>query len=509
MTRPLLMLIVMVALAVPSSAQHHHEAAARDLPVELSLGEIDFPNSGSPEAQPHFLRGVLLLHSFEYDPAARAFAEARRIDPGFVMAYWGEAMTHNHPIWGEQDRPAARAILAALAPTAAERRQRAATDREKGYLAAVEILYGDGEKKERDAAYSAAMHELMQRHPEDLDARAFYALSLLGLTGTDRDTGNYMRAAAVAEEVYEKNRRHPGALHYLIHAYDDPVHAPLGLRAARLYATVARAASHAQHMPSHIFFALGMWQESIASNIDSMKTARDQGAGGYHPLHWLIHAYLQVGRDDDAATLVKIIEADISKKATEMARTHLAKARATWLVERRGRGSASMLERVDNSGIAAIVPFAAHDYARALAAIERKDVDAARQAQRELRAHIAAGRAAVAKPEAEAVTRAQTVTDTSIRIAEAMSLALDAALSFATGARTEGIELARKAGEAEDALVFEYGPPVTAKPAWEVAGELLLATNQKAEAAEAFRRALERYPNRKLSLDGLRRAEAK
>lgn len=321
MRRSLLTLFVAttmaMAIAASSAAQHHHEAPASAIP-ELELGDITFPNSGSPAAQPHFLRGVLLLHSFEYLQAARAFAAAREADPAFVMAYWGEAMTHNHPIWGEQDRAAARAVLEALAPTSAERRSRAATDREKGYLEAVEVLYGDGSKKERDAAYSAAMKALAERHPDDLDARAFYALSLLGLTGAERDTANYMRAAAAAEEVYEKNRRHPGALHYLIHAYDDPVHAPLGLRAARLYATVARGASHAQHMPSHIFFALGMWQEAIASNIDSMKTARDQEAGGYHPLHWLEHAYLQVGREDDAAALVKIVEADV-----EIGRAHV------------------------------------------------------------------------------------------------------------------------------------------------------------------------------------------
>lgn len=164
-----------------------------------------------------------------------------------------------------------------------------------------------------------------------------------------------------------------------------------------------------------------------------------------------------------------------------------------------------MLERVDNRGIVAILPFTAHDFARGLAAIERKDVDAARQAQREVKQHIAAGRAAVGA--AEATSRSQRVTENDIRIAEVMSLALDAALSFATGARAEGIELAREAGEAEDALVFDYGPPVTVKPAWELAGELLLASGKKDEAAEAFRRALKRYPNRRLSVEGLRRAE--
>lgn len=507
MRRSLFGLIVVSAIAVSSAAQHHHEAAPLDATTELELGDISFPNSGAPAAQPSFLRGVLLLHSFEYSSAARAFAEARAIDPAFAMAYWGEAMTYNHPIWGEQDREAAHAVLNALAPTAAERRARAATDREKGYFDAIEALYGEGSKKERDAAYSAAMKSLAERHPDDLDARAFYSLSLLGLTGAERNTANYMRAAGVAEHVYEKNRRHPGALHYLIHAYDDPIHAPLGLRAARLYATVARGASHAQHMPSHIFFALGMWQEAIASNIDSMKTARDQGAGGYHPLHWLEHAYLQVGREDDAAALVKIVEADVTERPGMTTRTHLAMTRATWLVETRGRGPASMLERVDNDGIAAILPFAAHDFARGFAAVERKDLDAARGALGELRALMDAGRARISA--VDVATRMQSVTANDITTAGVMATALEAAIAFASGAHDRGVALALEAANAEDALVFEYGPPVTVKPAWELAGELLLAAGRKDDAVDAFRRVLVRYPGRSLSVIGLQRSEAR
>ena len=505
--RIVLLLIVGSALAVSSAAQHHEETPAT-LPAEMALGEIHFPSSGSAAAQPHFLRGVLLLHSFEFGPAEKAFAEARKIDPTFAMAYWGEAMTHNHSIWGEQDRGAARAVLAKLAPTPAERRQLARTDREKGYLAAVETLYGEGDKRERDAAYSAAMKELSARFPDDLDARAFYALSLLGLNGDARNLENYMRAAGVAEEVYEKNRRHPGALHYLIHAYDDPVHAPLGLRAARLYATVAPAASHAQHMPSHIFFALGMWDEAIASNIASMKTARDQGAGGYHPLHWLEHAWLQTGRNDDAAGLVRIVEEDVAKKPLPFARMHLAMTRATWLVETRGGGPASMMQRVDNSGIATIMPFAGHDFARGLTALQLKDAALAVEARRALSQHLEAGRAARAKKN-DPVSRSQTVSEADLQSVEVMGLALDAAIAFSNGARDEAIRLVRKAGEAEDAVIFEYGPPATVKPAWELAGELLLAADRKDEAADAFRRVIKRYPNRRLTLEGLRRAEGR
>ena len=493
------------AFATSLATQHHHEAASRDVAVEVALGEIDFPNSGSAAAKPHFLRGLLLLHSFEYDAAARAFAEARKVDPGFAMAYWGEAMTHNHPIWGEQNLSAARAVLQLLAADAAKRRAAAPTDREKRYLDAIEALYGEGTKQERDAAYSSVLRELAQAHTDDLDARAFYALSLLGLSGSERDVENYMRGAAIAEEVFEKNRRHPGALHYLIHAYDDPVHAPLGLRAARLYSKVARAASHAQHMPSHIFFALGMWDDAIASDIEALKTARDQGAGGYHPLYWLVHAYLQVGRNEDAAALIKIVEADLAgARPIMMARTHLAMTRATWLVETRGQAPASMLERVSNDRIAAILPFVAHDFARGLAAVEGKNVDAARQAQREIRQHIDKGRTAVGAT--NVATRMQTVTATDIKTAEVMAMTLDAAVTVLRGETTRGLALARKAGEAEDALVFEYGPPVVVKPAWELAGELLLASDRRGEAAEAFRRVLKSYPNRRLSVEGLRRA---
>lgn len=500
--------IVFLASAMSVHAQHH-ESSAQEPTALVDLGDIYFPNSGPAEAQPHFLRGVLLLHSFEYARAARAFAEARKIAPSFAMAYWGEAMTSNHPIWGEQDRTAARAVLKSLAPTPSERQMKAPTEREKGYLAAVELLYGDDDKKQRDAAYSKAMGDLARRYPDDHEARSFYALSLLGLTGAVRDTVNYMRAAAIAEDVSVANRRHPGALHYLIHAYDDPVHAPLGLRAAQLYATVAPAASHAQHMPSHIFFALGMWDEAISSNIASMKTARDQNMGGYHPLHWLEHAYLQVGRNDEAARLVAVMEEDVQKNPTASARSHLATTRATWLVETRGAGPNSMMQPVDTSGIAAALgPFARHDLAQGLAAIERKNLAAARQALTELRRRIEAAQGAL-RNRREVTSRYEAVSPAQIGAAQVMELILAASIQFASGKRAEAIQKARMAGRTEDDLDFEYGPPATVKPAWEVAGELLLRTGRKTEAVEAFERVLARYPNRRLALEGLRNAQVR
>ncbi|MEO7660199.1 MAG: hypothetical protein ABIV48_11345, partial [Pyrinomonadaceae bacterium] len=273
-SKRLLNILSILFLFTSVYAQHHEESKNPSV-GNLDLGEINFPTSAPAEAQKHFIRGVLLLHSFEYASARSAFADASRVAPDFALAYWGEAMTYDHRIWGEQDQKPAVAALARLAKTPAERRSKAPTEREKLYMDAVEKLYGDGEQSEIAKAYSNAMAELTRQFPDDLEARSFYALSILGLTGTIRNTENYMRAAAVAETIYEKNPRHPGALHYLIHAYDDPVHAPLGLRAARLYGSVAKSASHAQHMPSHIFFALGMWDDAIVANIASMKSARD------------------------------------------------------------------------------------------------------------------------------------------------------------------------------------------------------------------------------------------
>ena len=471
----------------------------------VDLGEISFPNSGSEAAQKSFVNGVLLLHSFEYGPARASFVEAQRIDPAFALAYWGEAMTFDHPIWPENDRTGALAVLSKLAPTTSARRDKARTPREKMYLDAVERLYGDGDTATRAAAYSSAMQELSRAYPDDLEAKAFYSLSLLGLTRITRNTENYMRAAAIAETIYEKNPRHPGALHYLIHAYDDPVHAPLGLRAARIYGTVARSASHAQHMPSHIFFALGMWEDSIRANTDSMKTARDAGGGGYHALHWLQHGSLQLGKFDDAARTLAIIEDDSKRISSGYNRTHLALCRATMLVEMQRAEPASVMIAVDRTGINSIAPFANHALAIGLEHVRRKDLAAARTELASLREMGATGRSA----QDAAMTptdRYSQVPKSDLDATGVMGMILDAAIDNAAGDREGALEKIVSAAEAEDKLVFEYGPPAIVKPAWEAAGEMYLSSGRKADSAEAFRKALKRYPNRRLSNEGLARA---
>ena len=270
-------------------------------------GTVAFANSGAATAQPDFAQGMALLHDFEYPAAAAAFRRAQAADPGFAMAYWGEAMTFNHPLWAQQDLKAARAVLNKLAPTAEARRAKAKTERESAYLDAVEILYGDGSKEERDFRYENAMAKVHERYPDDIDAAAFYGLSTLGTAHAGRDIATYMRAAHVLEEAWIDHHEHPGLVHYLIHSYDDPAHAPLGLRAARIYSRIAPDAGHAQHMCSHIFLALGMWQETVQANLAAMAAVdRMRATQGRTPARcghyasWLGYAYLQLGKTNEA-----------------------------------------------------------------------------------------------------------------------------------------------------------------------------------------------------------------
>ncbi len=486
-------------VAAGDSALEHHSGPPEHLSVQGQLGVVNFANSGAPRAQPAFQRGLLLLHSFEYPAARREFQQAEELDPPFAMAVWGEALTYNHTLWNEQDTAAARAALAKLGSTPEERSARGQTARERDYLATLEKLYGSGEKAERDAAYSAALCDLSRRYPRDLDARALYALSLLGLSPT-RDFRIYMRAAAEAEAVYEVEKRHPGALHYLLHAYDDPVHAPLGLRAARLYAQVAPAASHAQHMTSHIFFALGLWDEAIAANEASVRVARSQGERAYHSMLWLEYAYLQKDDRTAAESLVRSITQDVASGPTKENRLRAAFSRATWLVETRGAPGAEASQILDSSGITSIGYFAAQDFARGLVAAGSGDVAAARAALGQLSARINSARFA---PVGENRHWFDALSENELAQARALATALDGAIEFAEGQRASGVARVREAIAATAQMEFEYGPPWSAKPFEELLGELLLADGQRTEAGAAFQRTLLTYPNRRLAVEGL------
>ncbi len=464
------------------------------------LGRLDFPNSGVPGAQEQFIRGVLLMHSFEYVDAAEAFRKAQELDPDFAMAYWGEALSHNHSVWHNQDRDEALAVLERLGATPEARSAKAPTQREKDYLATLEILYGEGDKETRDLAYAEAMRRLHEKYPDDTEAAAFYAVALLGTAHEGRDVRTYMRAAAIAEEIYRDNPEHPGAVHYMIHSYDDPTHAPLGLRAARAYSQIAPTASHAQHMTTHIFMALGMWDEIVSQNEIAWEVADERaqrkGLGvdsrSFHALAWLQYGYLQQGRFEDARRLLAIMRADAEKSGSRRTRTYLARMRANYIVEAEDWAGDAVAIEVDLTDLSP-ASVAGDLFATGLAATRRGD---SRAAEASLAAMQSARRAAV---DASGYPPA-------LMAAEALEKELEALGLLADGRSVEAIELLEEATVIEDNIPFEYGPPDIVKPTHELLGEVLLTADRADEARAEFEKALALAPKRVRSLIGLARA---
>ncbi len=470
--------------------------------AQSDVGEVAFANSGAAEAQAPFRRGLALLHNFEYPFAAEEFRKAQQIDPSFAMAYWGEAMTYTHPIWFQQDLPAARAVLDRLGKTREERTAKAKTDREKDYLRTVEVLYGEGSKNDRDFQYADAMAALHAKYPDDVDAAAFYALALLGTAHQGRDFATYMRAAAILEELFPANRNHPGVLHYLIHSYDDPMHAPLGLRAARLYGAVAPNAGHALHMTSHIFVAMGMWDDVIDANrraidvVNRERAARNQQKAdcGHYPT-WLHYGYLQ---KNDVAAARKALD------ACRVSALEIPFAAAGAMDSKRSRVTEYAAMRAHH--VAAGQPLTAADrvaipdefldarfitaYADALAA---KDVAALKAAVTRVRAL-----------RTDVLTSKRKDDNPSERLrADVMLQESEALLLAASGKRKEAIKLLEAARKTEESLPFDFGPPAIAKPATELLGDQLLAAGRLAEAEAAYRAALARTPGRRVLVASL------
>ena len=292
---------------------HHHE----DL-TETQLGTVHFPVSCSASVQKPFARGVALLHSFWYEEAEKEFLDIVKDDSHCAMAHWGVAMSIWHQLWNDPD---AKVIARGLDEVkAAEKLEAHATPREKAYIAAIGAFYRDSEKLDHHArakAYSVAMKKLYQTYPDDHEAAVFYALSLLASEPHDDATfANRKEAAAILEKLFAIEPDHPGVAHYMIHAYDKPQLAQLGIPAARRYAQVAPAAPHALHMPSHIFARVGLWQDDINSNLASVAATRKtaaMGMGGeghqFHAMNFLFYAYMQSGREGQAKALIDEITA--------------------------------------------------------------------------------------------------------------------------------------------------------------------------------------------------------
>ncbi|MFT5145245.1 MAG: hypothetical protein ACI84D_003887 [Thalassolituus oleivorans] len=453
-------------------------------PVHLAgLGTLDFPNSGAPSAQDPFLRGVLLLHSFEFGPAATAFREAQDADPAFALAYWGEAMTYNHPLWRARDMEAGRLALGRLADTPAARRQLAGAEREAGYMDAVEILYGDGAKEEQDLAYMDAMASLHNAYPKDDEARTFYALSILGSTNGERDFATYMRGAAVAMPVFEGNPDHPGAAHYLIHSFDDPIHAPLGLAAADAYAEIAPDAAHAQHMTTHIFVALGLWERVVQANIRAMRVqdaARAADGTGPntcgHYASWRHYGHLMLGQLEEAGQLMDACHADVVAGRgnwfyfTVMRARHIMDSE-DWTLAGRWVAEPPVARSLDDNASVFGGPGFTYQLTNAMAGIMAGSTDLA---------------------------EAMLVEDWPDHPGRTLQLDQLRGLMMTRGSDLQGgLDLLRTAAEADAALPFEFGPPGIVKPGYELLASELHRAGRN--AADAYRQASLRTPGRPLA----------
>ncbi len=290
---------------------HHHEDLTQD-----QLGTVHFPVSCIPAVQKPFERGVALLHSFWYEEAEKEFEQIAKDDPHCAMAHWGIAMSIWHQLWNHPD---AATIQRGQAEVKTAQSLHAKTGRERDYITAMDAFYRGNQRDYLDRAntYSKAMEAAYHSYPEDREAAAFYALSLLAAE-PDNDTtfANRKQAAAILEKLFAVEPDHPGVAHYLIHSYDKPQLAELGIPAARRYATIAPAAPHALHMPSHIFARRGLWQDDIDSNLASIAATRKTAAmhmGGeghqFHAMDFLTYAYLQSGREADALRVINEVKA--------------------------------------------------------------------------------------------------------------------------------------------------------------------------------------------------------
>ena len=481
---------------------------------ESKLGRVEFPTSGSEKAQAHFLRGLAALHSFWYEEALEAFRESTKVEADFAMGYWGEAMAHNHPLWSEQDIAAARQVLTKIKETPK------LTERERAYIAAVRLLYGDGDKRSRDAAYSAAMEKIYRTYPDDLDAAAFYSLSLLGLVrGEDKTFSLQSKAGAIAMDVYKKNPNHPGAAHYIIHAYDDPEHAILALPAARRYADIAPEAHHARHMPSHIFVQLGMWPEAAASNeaawesSDAWMKRKNLGLSvrDYHSLHWLLYAYLQQGRYNQAEQLLKLMKKVMSESTYDNKlrpgyyENNYANMAAAFVVETERWNLATELFQTEPSAVAADQTSATSSHGghggNGAATVRTSTANLTLPPFVHGMAAAVEGSAAMD----ENLEKLRNIgSNTAIREFEIKALSASMKNDHA-----KAIELMKNATMLEEQTSAPYGPPSLIKPTHELFGEILLRAGKPAEAAAQFKKALVRQPNRARSLLGAARAAAK
>lgn len=512
MKRILLLALSLAVFAITATAQHgdhRHEPSEK-------LGTVNFPISCTPKAQQQFNRAVAWLHSFEYEEAEKAFKEVAETDPKCGMAYWGMAMSNYHPLWAA---PLPAELRRGMAAVVKAKTAGVQTQRERDYIAAMETFYKDsinpdnsvkGDHRTRVFAYHEAMKRLHQNNPSDQEAAVFYALTLIatGMMSNDKTYVREKEAAKILNRVLARQPQHPGVAHYLIHSYDFPALAHLALPAARSYAKLAPASAHAQHMPSHIFIRLGLWQEAIRSNRDAESSAkafakRHNMPGAWdeqlHAMDYLAYGYLQRGQDKEArAVLDEMLKIKSVQPQTFKVAYSFAAVPARYALERKRWDEASKLTLPANT----VGTFPWHSFqwaeahihfARAIGFARSGNADSARK-EVEALAAIRDG-LKIGKGEYDWVKQVEIER----QIAEAW-------VAFAEGKREESVKLMRAAADLDDATDKHPVTPGAILPAREQLGELLLELKQPGAALREFETSLKSAPERFNGVYGAARA---
>ena len=482
------LLCLATAIGRPAVADesHHYEELTPE-----QLGTVHFSVSCTPEAQKTFEKGVALLHSFWYEETEKTFLEVEKQDPKCAMAHWGVAMSLWHQLW---DEPEAATIKRGAEELKEADKPKAGTQRELDYIAALRNFYSGSPKLDHDArarAYSSAMEKVYERYPDDHEAAAFYALSLLA-SEPDGDTtfANRKKAAAILEKLFAIEPDHPGIAHYLIHTYDKPQLAQLGLPAARRYAQIAPSAPHALHMPSHIFARVGDWPDSIQSNLASIAATRKTAAmhmGGeghqFHAMDFLIYAYLQSGREDDAAKVIAEVKdmPAMEMAGTDMRAFALSKFPAMYALELHRWSDAAKLELV---ATATPADRAYTHWAKAIGSVRTGDETAATKYLAEIES-IHKDYVAQHKTYAAEGT-------------ELVQQEVSAWVLHGQGKNEEAIATLRKVADHEDAV----GEEQTSIPAREMLAEMLLEMHRPEQALTEYEEDLRVNPKRFNALYG-------
>ena len=482
---------------------HRHDGSEK-------LGQVNFNVSCTPQAQKQFNHAVAWLHSFEYEEAEKAFTEVTVMDPQCGMGYWGIAMSNYHPLWAPPTAPELKKGWSAVEKA---KSVSARTPREQAYIAAIETFYKDYDKvdhRARTFAYSDAMKRVHELNPSDREAGVFYALALIA-TGTMSPDKTYARqkeAAQILNQVLAREPQHPGVAHYLIHSYDYPALAELALPAARSYAKIAPASAHAQHMPSHIFIRLGLWQEAISSNLDAHSAAksfavRNHISGAWdeqlHAMDYLVYAYLQRAQDKHAAGVLDELNRlqKVEPPTFKVAYAYTAIPARYALERRQWREAATLNMPPGQLGefLLSQFPWAkAHlHFARAIGAARSGDTVAAAREVDEL--------AAIRQELVEVKGDYDWAKQVDIQ-----RLLASAWVEYAEGKHDEALKLARSAADLDDATEKHPVTPGSILPAREQLGELLLELKQPAAALQEFETSFQSTPNRFNGLYGAARA---